>query len=93
MEETLGFRLFVLEVTGNLAGARKVAREEGLDVPVLLDCASWARGTLHIAGTPTTIVVGRDGRVRARLLGGADDLPAIVRNVIEEIGGKTTAGE
>ena len=93
MEERLGFRLFVLEVTGNLAGARGVAREKGLVPPVLLDCRSWARGVLHIAGTPTTIVVDREGRVRARLLGKADDLPEIVEDVMERIGGGSTGSE
>ncbi|MBN1884717.1 MAG: hypothetical protein JW876_04235 [Candidatus Krumholzibacteriota bacterium] len=93
MEEELGFRFRVLEVTGNLAGTRDVVEETGLEAPVLLDCRSWARGVLHIAGTPSTIVIDADGRVRAHLLGVSEDLPAVVAGVLRRIGGTLQGDE
>lgn len=66
----------VLPLSSDRAGAPQVERfyrDRGLQtLPVLLDPRGAASRALGARGIPTTIIVDRDGRERARLEGGAD---------------------
>ena len=84
-EKELGFRFFGLEVKGLLTKIRDVVKEKKTTFPILLDDRRFAREVLQIPGTPTTVVVDAQGRIRARLVGGADNMDEILAEVLRRI--------
>jgi peroxiredoxin len=84
-EKKLGCRLFGLEVKGLLKDIRAVVKDKKSTFPILLDDRRYAREALQITGTPTTFVIDKDGRIRARLVGGSDEIDAIVEEVLGKI--------
>ena len=84
-EEELGFRFYGLEVKGYLALLRDVVKDKKTTFPILLDDRRFARDVLEISGTPTTFVVDGEGRIRARLVGAADDIDAVIADVLARI--------
>ena len=84
-EKDLGFKLFGLEVKGLLNGIKEVVKEKKTTFPILLDDQRYAREALQIQGTPTTFVVDREGMVRARLVGGTEEVDKILEEVLGKI--------
>lgn len=66
----------VLPLSSDHGGAKAVAAfftgHHITDLPVLLDPDGAAARTLHVAGLPTSVVIDKQGRERARLEGSAD---------------------
>jgi hypothetical protein len=84
-EKDLGFRFFGLEIKGLLAKMRGVVKDKKTTFPILLDDRRFAREVLQIPGTPTIFVVDRQGRMRARLIGAAEDIDGVVAEVLRRI--------
>ena len=84
-EKELGFRFYGLEVKGILKGIREVVKEKKSTFPILLDDRRFARDVLQITGTPTTFVVDKEGRIRARLVGAVDEVDAVIAEVLGKI--------
>jgi len=84
-EKELGFRFFGLEVKGLLAKMRDVVKDKRTTFPILLDDRRLAREELQIPGTPTTFVVDSNGRIRARLIGAAEDIDEVIAEVLRRI--------
>ncbi len=84
-EKELGFKFLGLQVNGLLTKMRDVVKEKKTTFPILLDDRRFARDVLQISGTPTTFVIDREGRIRARLVGGAKDIDAVVADVLRKI--------
>lgn len=84
-EKELGFRFLGLEVKGLLAKMRDVVKEKKTTFPILLDDRRLAREVLQIPGTPTTFVVDARGRIRARLIGAAEDIDETIAEVLKRI--------
>ena len=81
-------RIAVLPISADRGGAGVVApffRNHGIEgLPVLLDPGSEAVHALQLAGLPTTVLVGPDGRERGRMEGSADwGTPEAARRVRE----------
>ncbi len=79
-----GFKLLVIEVTGNLKKAREVIKDNKATFTLLLDSELYSRKVLNVMGTPTTFIVDKEGRIRCRLIG-ADDLEKVVEDVLVRI--------
>jgi len=84
-EKELEFEFFGIEVKGLLAKMRDVVSEKKTTFPILLDDRQFAREVLQISGTPTTFILDGEGRIRARLVGAADDIDTIIAEVLERI--------
>jgi hypothetical protein len=84
-EKELGFRFFGLEIKGLLNKMRDVVKEKKTTFPILLDDRRLAREVLQIPGTPTIFVVDAQGRIRARLIGGAEDIDGVIAEVLKKI--------
>jgi len=84
-EEELGLKLLSIEVTGNLKKTKVVVKDKKGNFPVLLDCRSFSRDVLHITGTPTTLIVDRQGRIRSRLIGYMKNFEEVVGGVLDRI--------
>jgi len=67
--------LVVLGVDANdgSSDARSFMRKHGLTYPVVHDGKGSTLGHWGVPGLPTTFVVGRDGRIVAKVLGGLGD--------------------
>ena len=85
MEKELGFKLCGLEIKGLLSGIKEVVKEKKTTFPILLDDQRYARESLQIQGTPTTFVVDREGMVRARLIGGTENVDKLLEEVLGKI--------
>lgn len=70
-EATRGARLLFLNAGEDAATIRAFLEREHLPLTVYRDLENL-RGTLEVSGLPTTIVIGVDGRVKARHLGPLD---------------------
>jgi peroxiredoxin len=84
-EKELGFKFLGLEVKGLLAKMRDVVKEKKTTFPILLDDRRLAREVLQIPGTPTTFVIDRQGRIRARLVGAVEDIDETIVEVLKRI--------
>jgi len=84
-QEELGLKLLSIEVTGNLKKTREVVKDKEGNFPVLLDCRGFSRDVLHITGTPTTLIVDRQGRIRSRLIGYMKNFEEVVGGVLDRI--------
>jgi len=78
-------KLLSIEVTGNLKKTREVVKDKEGNFPVLLDCRGFSRDVLHITGTPTTLIVDRQGRIRSRLIGYMKNFEEVVGGVLDRI--------
>lgn len=59
------------------AGDRDAVLENRFRAPVLLDQASMASASVGAGGTPTAVLVDRDGRVRSKIAGGREAVLAL----------------
>jgi hypothetical protein len=84
-EKELGFRFLGLQVNALLKEMRDVVKEKKTTFPILLDDRRYARDVLYISGTPTIFVVDREGRIKARLVGGAKNIDTVVADVLGRI--------
>jgi len=84
-EKELDFRFFGLEVKGLLGRMREVVKEKRTTFTILLDDRRLARDVLQIPGTPTIFMIDEEGRIRARLVGGAKDIDRIIAEVLVKI--------
>jgi len=84
-EKELGFKFLGLQVNGLLNKMRDVVKEKKTTFPILLDDRRFARDVLQISGTPTTFVIDKEGRIRARLVGGTKDIDAVIVDVLGKI--------
>jgi thiol-disulfide isomerase/thioredoxin len=84
-ENELGFRFVGLQVNGLLDKMRVVVKEKKTTFPILLDDRRFARDVLQISGTPTTFVIDAKGRIRARLIGAAEDIDGVIAEVLTRI--------
>lgn len=77
-----------LEVLAINAGQEKADITEfigklGVTYPVLLDPGSKTARQYGVTGLPMTVIVGRDGKIKARMLGETDE--ATFRRKVEEL--------
>jgi cytochrome c biogenesis protein CcmG, thiol:disulfide interchange protein DsbE len=84
-ENELGFKFLGLQVNGLLDKMRDVVKEKKTTFPILLDDSRFASDVLQVSGTPTTFVIDKEGRIRARLVGGAKDIDAVIADVLGKI--------
>ena len=84
-EKELGFKFLGLQVNGLLNKMRDVVKDKKTTFPILLDDRRYARDVLQISGTPTTFVIDKEGRIRARLVGGTKDIDAVIVDVLGKI--------
>ncbi len=84
-EKELGFRFFGLEIKGLLKEMTEVVKEKKTTFPILLDDQRYARDALQVQSTPTTFVIDKEGRIRARLIGGTEDIDKVVEEVLGKI--------
>jgi peroxiredoxin len=84
-EKELGFRFFGLEIKGLLKDIREVVKEKNTTFPILLDGRRYARDSLQVQGTPTMFIVDKEGRIRARLIGGTENIDKVVEEVLGKI--------
>ncbi len=75
-----GFVILAINAGETNAQASAFARQLGLSFPVLLDPTEALMDALHIADFPTSILVGRDGLVKAIHVGRLT--PAMLQNEI-----------
>ncbi|MGD1047978.1 MAG: TlpA disulfide reductase family protein [Candidatus Krumholzibacteriaceae bacterium] len=84
-EKELGFKFLGLQVNGLLYKMRDVVKEKKTTFPILLDDRRFARDVLQISGTPTTFVIDKEGRIRARLVGGVKNIDVVIADVLGKI--------
>lgn len=84
-ESDLHFRFFGIEVKGLLKQMNDVVKDKKTTFTILLDDRRLARDVLQIPGTPTTFVIDGEGRIRARLVGAAENFDKIIVEVLESI--------
>jgi peroxiredoxin len=83
------FAVLAINVDEPDARVRRFLEETRLDLPVLLDPNKTVTRAWGVRVMPTTFVVGRDGRIRYRLLGEADwGTDAIVATLTQLMNGK-----
>lgn len=54
------------------SGVEKFSREYGIDFPILLDPSGKVAALYGIVALPTTLLLDRKGKIRARVTGGVD---------------------
>ena len=64
---------------------REYAERLGVTFPVLLDPDGTVEGVYNVSGLPTTYVIGRDGRIEGRVVGGREWDSEEYRGRIEEL--------
>ena len=80
-----GFSVLGVSVDGERGEAevRKMVRSLGLNYPILLDPSARSSTAYEAPGYPTSILVGRDGRVRWRRAGALTDKDKDLLEAIE----------
>jgi thiol-disulfide isomerase/thioredoxin len=80
-----GLQIVAVSMDDDAVPVRALARKLELDFPVVMGDAKL--GTLYggVLGLPVTFLIGRDGRVSARLMG-ETDLPAMENRIRELLG-------
>lgn len=73
---------------GPAAAERELVREHGLDCPILLLTGTGLAAFAHL-GTPAAYLLDEEGRVAAPLALGADQVPALLREVLPREGAET----
>lgn len=89
--------LVVVGVSEDRGGAKRVRKyvaRMGLTFPVLLDPKGGVGRAYRVTGLPATVLIGRDGRLAARVIGYRDwtgpDAAGLVRHLLEAPGGEGT---
>ncbi|MBI5137064.1 MAG: TlpA family protein disulfide reductase [Nitrospirae bacterium] len=89
--------LVVVGVSEDRGGAKRVRKDVarmGLTFPVLLDPKGEVGRAYRVTGLPATALIGRDGRLAARVIGYRDwtgpDATGLVRHLLEAPGGNGT---
>ncbi len=85
LEVELDFKIFLINLKGQLKKTRSVLEDNDVTIPVLLDCGYYSRDILQVNYTPTTFVVDSEGVIRSRIVGGVEDLPDIIVEVLKRI--------
>lgn len=69
-----GLRIVAVSVDapGALRDVRSFVHEYGLEFDVLLDPTGGIQDAYAVTGLPTTFLIDRDGRIRRKVIGGAD---------------------
>jgi peroxiredoxin len=62
-----GFTALAINIEETAARVATWARDKGLTVPMLLDSDGKVTAAYGVRGTPTAVLVGRDGRMVARV--------------------------
>ena len=84
-ETELGFTLLSINIRPMLGKAMEVVKEKGATFPVLMDDNRFARDSLFVVATPTTIVVDENGRIRSRFIGTVGDFEKVVAPILKRI--------
>lgn len=84
-EERLGFKILLIDAKGMLKKTREIIDEKNVTIPLLLDSHGFARNRLNAMYTPTTFIIDEKGRLRVRLVGGADDFVKVVTDLLEKL--------
>ncbi|MBN2070282.1 MAG: hypothetical protein JW814_02405 [Candidatus Krumholzibacteriota bacterium] len=84
-EEELGFRILLTDAKGMLGKTREILDEKNITIPLLLDSRGYARNKLNAMYTPTTFIIDGKGRLRARLVGGSENIVEVVTDLLEKI--------
>jgi len=84
-ESEAGFKLVLIDSKGMINSSREILEEKKVTIPLLIDSRYYSRNVLITMYTPTTIVIDREGRLRARLVGGSKDLKQVLMNIIESL--------
>ncbi len=85
LETELEFKLFLIDAKGMYGKTREILGEKGSTVPLLIDSGAYSRKTLKTMYTPTTFIIDREGKLRARLVGGSPDFNEIVAGLLKKI--------
>jgi len=84
-EAELGFKLVSINIRPMLKKALEVVESKGATFPVLMDDSRFARDSLFVVATPTTIVVDEDGRIRCRFIGTIGDFEEVIGPILKKI--------
>ena len=86
--QRLGFTVLGVNVEEDSAAADKIIRESGVNFPVLYDNRNEVSKLYDVRAMPTTIIVGRDGDMKAKYLaykpGYEDKYEAHIRKLLRE---------
>jgi len=63
---------------------QKFQKDNGYRFPVALDPDGSAADKYHVEGIPTTVLVGRDGKVRNVWVGYDDSIPAQINDAVDK---------
>ena len=74
-----------LTASDTVKGAKAFAKEFGFDFPVLLDKEGKVAKLYHVAGIPTSYIIGKDGIIVDRLsgFGSTDELEDEFRKLVK----------
>jgi cytochrome c biogenesis protein CcmG/thiol:disulfide interchange protein DsbE len=93
--EFAGQGLAVVAVSVDDAGTeqhiRDFAKELGLSFEILHDPTQVTKTNYQITGFPETFIIGREGKIRKKVIGAADWSSAANRALIRELLGSSTA--
>ncbi|MCK4537904.1 MAG: hypothetical protein KAV42_03795 [Candidatus Krumholzibacteria bacterium] len=81
-ESEKGFKLLLIDSKGMVKRSREILKEKKVTIPLLIDSRFYSRNVLTTMYTPTTIVIDREGRLRARLVGGSKDFKQVLMNIV-----------
>lgn len=81
-ENDNGFKLLLIDSKGMVKRSREILDEKGVTIPLLIDSNFYSRNVLTTMYTPTTIVIDREGRLRARLVGGSKDFSKVLLDIV-----------
>lgn len=84
-ESEKGFKLLLIDSKGMVKRSREILEEKKVTIPLLIDSRFYSRNVLTTMYTPTTIVIDREGRLRARLVGGSKDFEQVLMDIVESL--------
>jgi len=84
-ETDRGFKLLLIDSKGMVKRSREILEEKKVTIPLLIDSRFYSRNVLTTMYTPTTVVIDREGRLRARLVGGSKDFKKVLLDIVESL--------
>jgi thiol-disulfide isomerase/thioredoxin len=79
-----GLKVYAVNEGEDKAKAADYCKENNLTFPVPLDKSSSVGGKYLVRGIPTTVVIGRDGKVKKVFVGYGDGLEEQVRSAVSD---------
>ena len=77
-----GLKVYAVNLREDKSKAADFCKQNNLSFPVALDKMGAVGGKYLIHSIPTTVVVGRDGKIKKVFIGYSDDLEANVKEAV-----------